>query len=254
MLPDWFVAGLPALPDFVVLATVSLLAGVMRGFAGFGSGLLMAPVFSLVLSPTDTLAVILLLHVLTVFQILPAALRTVDWGLVLRLLVPALLGVPLGLFMVHSLDAALMRKTVGLVVIVVALLMLRGWYYAGRRGRVQDTVAGALSGFMTAISGIGGPPLVLYLLSDRSVTPVIFRSVMIVFFFFTQMATLVPFTLSGSLSLYQTVFVVLLLPVFVLATQLGSVLHRYAAQKHQALARRVCLVFLLVTGALALLV
>ena len=48
MLPDWFVAGLPALPDFVVLATVSLLAGVMRGFAGFGSGLLMAPVFSLV--------------------------------------------------------------------------------------------------------------------------------------------------------------------------------------------------------------
>lgn len=253
-MPDWFLAGLPSAPDFTILATITFVAGVMRGFSGFGSGLLMAPVYSLVLPPADMLAVILLLNLLTVFQILPGALRAVNWKLVMRLFIPSLLGVPLGVAMVHSVDPAIMRKTVAFIVIAVALIMLRGWYYDGRRGVIQDTAAGALGGFMTSIAGIGGPPLILYLLSDRSVTPTVFRAVMIVFLFFGQVATLVPLSISGSFNLHQIAFVAVLLPVFVISTLLGTVLHRRTASKHQARARRICLVFLLVTGVLAFLV
>ena len=126
----------------------------------------MAPVFSLLMSPTDVVVLVLSLNLLTTFQMLPDALRNVDWRLVARLFVPSLLGLPIGLAMLHMVDPAVMRKTIAVIVILVALLMLAGWHYRGRRGLVQDTAAGALSGVMTAIAGIGGPPVILYIVGS----------------------------------------------------------------------------------------
>jgi uncharacterized membrane protein YfcA len=252
-MPDWLMQGLPSMSTFGILAGITFLAGVMRGFSGFGAGLLMAPVFSLLMSPIDMLVIILGLNLLTVFQLLPGALRAVHWGLVMRMTLPALLGIPVGLMLVHAVDAALMRKTVALIVIVVSLIMLRGWFYDGRRGKLQDCLAGAVSGGMTSIAAIGGPPLVLYLLSDRSITPALFRAVVIVYFFLTQVATLVPLGVAGSLTLGQGAHIVVLLPVYVLANVLGTMLHS-SLSAHQAQARRVCLVILLTTGVIAFLI
>lgn len=252
-MPDWFMQGLPSLSTFAILASITFLAGVMRGFSGFGAGLLMAPVFSLVMSPTDMLVIMLALNLLTVFQLLPGALRAVQWGLVMRMFLPSLLGIPLGLTMVQTVDAEMMRKTVAVVVVVVSLIMLRGWYYDGRRGKQQDCVAGSVSGAMTSIAAIGGPPLVLYLLSDRSITPALFRAVMIVYFFLSQIVTLVPLGATGAFTVQQGVHTLALLPVYVVANMVGTFLHGRLSER-QAQARRACLILLLGIGVLAFVV
>ncbi|MGE4371080.1 MAG: hypothetical protein AB7E12_15535, partial [Burkholderiaceae bacterium] len=62
---DTFLQALPAWPVLLVLGFFSLAAGLLRGFSGFGAGLLMAPGFSLFLSPVDVLVIILVLNFVT---------------------------------------------------------------------------------------------------------------------------------------------------------------------------------------------
>src|SRR3546814_141771 len=248
MIPDWVLQALPSLPVFAVLAGATFAGCLMRGFTGFGAGLLMAPIFSLLMPATTVLVVILLLTLLTTIQMLPDALRIVDWKMVLRLFLPSLLGLPVGLATLHILDPVVMRKTVAVVVTVVAVLMLAGWYYKGRRGPLQDTLTGAVSGFMTAIAGIGGPPIILYLLSIPSLSPSVLRSVCLVYFSLAQVATLTPLAIGGKLSVEHVVYVAILLPVSVLASMLGTRLYRWAVKRPQNHMRVVSLYVLLFTG------
>jgi uncharacterized membrane protein YfcA len=254
VIPDWALQHLPSLPVFAVLAGATFVGSAMRAFSGFGAGLLMAPVFSLLMPPTDVVVLVLGLNILTTLQMLPEALRHVDWRLVLRLFVPSLVGLPVGLAMLHMVDAAVMRKTVAIIVILVALLMLAGWHYRGRRGRIQDSATGALSGFMTAIAGIGGPPVILYMLSDRSLPLVVMRAVSLVFFSMAQVATLAPLAVGGLLTVQQGVYILILLPAAILASLLGAHLHRWSMGQHQERIRRISLFMLLAIGVAALVV
>ena len=254
MLADLIQHQLPSLHVFTVLAGVTFVASAMRAFSGFGAGLLMAPVFSLLMAPADVLVLVLGLNLLTTIQLLPGALRCVDWRLVLRLFIPSLLGVPVGLAALHAIDASVMRKTVSFVVILVALLMLAGWHYKGRRGLVQDTSVGAVSGFMTAIAGIGGPPVILYMMSDRSLPLHVMRAVSLVYFSFGQLATLAPLAVSGAFTAQQGIYLLLLLPVAVLASVFGTYVYRWSMGKHQEPVRRLSLLLLLLIGIAVLLV
>jgi uncharacterized membrane protein YfcA len=248
MAPDWFVQVAPPLNIFLILAITTLLGGVMRGFCGYGSGLLMAPVFNLLLPPTDVVVIILLLNLLTSLQMMPGILRHADWRLVLRLFVPALVGLPIGLYVLHSVDPLFIRRSVALLVVVVAALLLRGWYYRGRRGLPQDGLVGVSSGIMTAIGGIGGPPIILYLLSMQSLSASVIRAVCLAFFSLSQISVLLPMAIAGTATARQGLYVLMLLPVAVLANFIGSLLHRWAQGKNQLLFRRVSLAFLLATG------
>jgi len=247
-MPEAFLQHLPALPAFSILALVAFAGGVMRGFSGFGSGLLMAPVYAFVMTPTDVVVIILLLNLITTLPLLREMRRDVRWPMVWRIFLPSLLGVPVGLAMLHLIDPEIMRKTVAAIVGVLAAFMLTGWVYKGRRGLVQDSLAGWTSGYMTAIGGIGGPPLVLYLLSDRNLPQAAFRAFCLMFFLFAQIFTLVPLSFTGAITAGQLSLCAALLPLYLVANLLGAALHRRTGPQHQARVRRICLLFLLAVG------
>lgn len=164
---DLWASLFPTTLMFVVMVLTTVADGTMRAFAGFGGGLLLAPVFSLYLSPQDVVVVVVLLNFASTFQLLPGMWKDVDWPLNWRMLPSALIGIPLGGLLFAGLDPSLLRRLVALVVILLSIVLLTGWYYKGPRGRVQDGVAGITSGILTSIAGIGGPPFVLYMLSAK---------------------------------------------------------------------------------------
>src|SRR5690606_15092597 len=139
------------------------------------------------------------------------------------------------------------------VVTVVAALMLIGWRYKGRHGRLQDTLTGVISGFMTALAGIGGPPLILYLLSIPRLSASVVRSVSLVYFSFSQVATLAPLAVNGSLTLERLSYVAVLLPVSVIASIVGTRLHKWAVGGQKNYVRTASLYVLLFRGLAALL-
>lgn len=237
-----------------VMLLTTAVGAAMRAFSGFGSGLLLAPVFSLYLPPTDVVAIVVIINLLGTVQMLPGVWKDIDWRLVLRMVPPALLGVPIGWLLLNVLDPSVVRRLVSMVVIVLALLLLSGWVYRGARGRLQDSVAGISSGMLTGIGGIGGPPFILYMLSAPNYTPVAFRTFFTIYFAFAQSFTLSVLAFNGVLGLEQLVYVGTLVPVYVAATALGTYLFMRALKNRAHQIKRISLLLLLAVGVIVLLV
>lgn len=238
----------PSSMVFGLLCLAVLTAGTIRSFTGFGGGLVLAPLFSLFMTPADMVVVVLLLNMVTSLQSLPGCWKTTDWRLVFSLSVPALFGIPVGVMVIDWLDPGLIRRLIGLVVASLACIMLVGWKYDGPRGRIQNIMVGLSSGVLTAIAGVGGPPLVLYLLSDKAISPIVLRSFFMVYFAFAQVATLGFFLYKGAINAQQMVYTASFIPVYLLSTILGTWLFLRALRGSADLIKRLSLWFLLTVG------
>jgi uncharacterized protein len=251
---DYWSALFPSMTMLVVMLVTAAAGGTMRAFSGFGSGLLLAPVFNLYLPPTDVVAIVVIINLLGTVQMLPGVWKDIDWPLIRRMVPPALVGVPLGWMLLNTLDPSAVRRLVSLVVIVLALLLLSGWVYRGVRGRLQDSVAGVSSGMLTGIAGIGGPPFILYMMSAPNYTPTAFRTFFTVYFAFAQTFTLVVLLFNGALGMEQLVYAGTLVPVHVVATALGSYLFVRALKNRAHEIKRISLLVLLAVGIIVLVV
>jgi len=232
----------------IVVLVTTFAAATMRAFAGFGGGLLMAPVLALYLPPQDVVVIVILLNFGTTLQLLPGMWKDIDWPLIWRMIPPAFAGIPLGAFVLDWLDPTILRRVVALIVTLLAIIMLTGWYYKGPRGRLQDWIAGVASGMLTSIAGIGGPPFVLYMLSAQSFSPVAFRVFFTVFFAFTQAIALAVLFMRGGMAPMQLAYVGTLMPLYLLATALGSYLFVKALNTRAHQIKRISLWLLLAVG------
>lgn len=248
---ELFAVHLPSSGVLSLLMFVTFLGGVLRGFSGFGAGLLIAPVFSFFVTAVDIVILISVMNIITTAQFLPGALKQVDWRLVFRIFIPSLVGVPVGVAFIQAVDPQIMRRVIGAIVTLMSALMLMGWYYRGKRGLIQDSVVGFTGGALTSIGGIGGPPVILYLLSNPALSIEVFRSVCFVLFLLVQSTTLVQIGLGPGITQSQWLLVLALLPAYAVAHVVGDVLFRFAAGKHQQLVKRISLIALLAIGLLA---
>ena len=68
----------------------------MRGFAGFGTTLIMVPIFSLFMSPTEAVLIGLSTDVLAMTPMVPDALKKSKWRPIIPILAGSILATPLG--------------------------------------------------------------------------------------------------------------------------------------------------------------
>jgi uncharacterized membrane protein YfcA len=167
--------------------------------------------------------------------------------------IPAVLGIPIGVWLIEWLDPEVTRRFIGVIVAGLAAIMLIGWQYNGARGRLQDWFVGLTSGALTAMAGVGGPPLVLYFLSDKTITPVVLRSFFMMFFAFIQLSTMVVFLYKDLINTKQMLYSASFMPVYFLSAVLGSYLFSRALHR-AALIKRLSLWFLLVVGSFTIVI
>lgn len=250
-----FLHGLyPSLGMFAALTLIVFLAGTIRSFTGFGSGLVMAPTFSFFMPPASVVAVMVLLNTVTTIQMLPGIWKDINWKLVLSISIPGMLGVPIGIALIEWLDPLWIRKMISILVATLAVLMLIGWQYKGMRDRKRDWAVGLFAGTLNGVAGVGGPPLVLYLISAKDISPQAFRSFFLAYFTFIQIMTLTMMTYKGTLNTNQFAYAGSFLPVYLLSTVVGSYLFNKALKDHAYLVKRVALWFLLCVGIVTLIV
>jgi uncharacterized membrane protein YfcA len=132
--------------------------------------------------------------------------------------------------------------------------MLIGWQYNGARGRLQDWFVGLTSGALTAMAGVGGPPLVLYFLSDKTITPVVLRSFFMMFFAFIQLGTMAVFLYKDLINTRQIVYSLSFMPVYFLSAILGTYFFHRALQSSAGLIKRLSLWFLLIVGSVTIVI
>jgi hypothetical protein len=231
----------------------TLVSGVIRAFTGFGAALLMAPVFSMFMLPVDAIAIILLLNFITTLQMLPDAIRNVRWKPLFSLMFPAMASIPLGVLLLTSVDPALMRRFIALIVVALTLILLLGWRYRGQRGLLPDVAVGLSSGILTGTTSMGGPPVILYLLSGSG-RPTENRATFVLFFGVSQFSALASLFLNDMLTTEHAVGTAWLLPVYLFATWIGVRCYRAISGRWERLLRKASLVVLLAIGVIALVI
>ncbi|MDP6391267.1 MAG: sulfite exporter TauE/SafE family protein [Alphaproteobacteria bacterium] len=228
----------------LIAVAVAAVAGLMRGFAGVGSGMLMAPFFAVLFGPVDTVAIIITMEIVVTGQLLPGVRREIDWRVVAPMGAVAALFMPLGTWLLVSLDPDLMARGIALVVLAFSVVLMTGWRYQGEKRLPATIGVGALSGVLIAATSLGNPPVMLYLLSSRDAAARN-RANFTGYFAITLIALILWMTFRGLIAWQALKVTLILLPVFMLAAWVGSRLFR---QSSEALYRRVALGLLVCAG------
>ena len=236
-------------PELFVALGVAAAAGLMRGFAGVGSGMLMAPVFAILFGPVQTVAVIVLMEIVVTGQLLPGVRREIDWKVIAPMGAAAACLMPVGSWLLVSLDPDLIARGIALVVVAFSVLLMAGWRYEGGKKLWATLGVGALSGVLMASTSLGNPPVMAYLLSSRDAAATN-RANFTGYFAVTLVALIAMMAAAGLIDGRALLTAVALLPVFMAGAWIGSRLFRRSSE---ALYRRVALGLLLCVGLYGLL-
>ena len=224
------------------------IAGFTRGFSGFGSAMILAPALSLLFYPQQAIATTILLEMTAGAGLVPEASRKTKWKEVLPLTVSAAVMVPVGAHFLALLDPMLMRRIIGGLILGFVLLLMVGKGRYTHPHLALTSAVGALSGFLTGLASIGGPPVVLYEMSgDNSAAAN--RANFIVFFALTQVIALMSYWASGILTGAVWQLFAGLVPAFIVGLLLGRFCFKRVDDTHF---RRVVLGLLLGVAVLAL--
>jgi uncharacterized membrane protein YfcA len=228
----------------LIAFAVAVIAGLMRGFAGVGSGMLMAPIFAVLFGPVDTVAIIICMELVVTAQLLPSVYREIDWRVVLPMGLVAALFMPLGTRLLVTLDAEVLSRGIGWVVLVFVVLMMTGYRYLGPKRLAITLGVGGVSGVLMASTSLGNPPVIMYLLSGRD-GAASNRANFTGYFAVTLIILIALVTYESLISRGSLQHAAMLLPAFMATAWIGSRLFRKSSE---AMYRRVTLGLLCVAG------
>ena len=159
--------------DIAWLATGAFLAGIVRGFTGFGTALVYLPVAAQVLTPFEALTTLLVKDLTAPLMHVPRALRDGDPADVARLGLGALIGLPFGVWILAQVPAEVFRWGVSLVALTMLVLLIGGIRYQGRLSPPLVVATGAMGGLLAGCVGLPGPPIILlYMASTLPVSAI----------------------------------------------------------------------------------
>lgn len=225
---------------FPVLAVTAVLAGMVRGFSGFGSAMILVPIASALTNPQTAVVLLIFTDTLLTLPMVLPALRRCVWREVLPLAAGALCTVPLGVHLLLLLDQTLLRWIISLLILVLAALLASGWRWSRPPSLLRTTMVGGASGFTGSMAGIGGPPVILFWMAGHG-GPATIRSNIIVFFAMTGAFNLIAYFLNGLVTEERLATGVALAPLYACALLLGARAFRLATpQFFRALAFGLC--------------
>jgi len=169
-MPEALVSALQT-EGLIWLVLAVFVAGLVRGFSGFGSAMIIMPVASSVLSPVEAVIFLVATELIGPLPNLPAAIREGTPRDVGILALGAAFALPIGLWGLAVVDPTLFGWVVSAVVLGLLALLMTGWRYRGVLTTRLTLATGALGGFMTGFAGIPGPPVImLYMASTLPIS------------------------------------------------------------------------------------
>lgn len=207
----------------VLLLTVLVagVAGLARGFSGFGAALIFMPAGSALVTPALAAPVLLVADGILSLGFLPRAWLLARRRDVAVMAAGALIGVPLGTFILNHADPLPLRWAIAAIAFAMLLLLASGWRYHGAPKPSVTALVGCVSGVFGGLAQLSGPPVVAYWLSGKE-THGTMRASIILFFGATTLFTFVSYWASGIISAQSLWLAALVAPAYALGLFLGS--------------------------------
>ena len=214
-----------------VVFIVVMVAGLLRGFVGFGAALISVPVFSLVLGPHAAIAVNNVMGLPAVFLLLPEAVRRAERAVVLPICTAIFAAAPIGTWALVSIDPAIMSVAISTLVLLMVAFLASGRRLRGRIGIGKLVAAGVAGGFVQGVAGVGGPPVVAVALSrpgDASQQ----RANVLALMTAVSLSSILPLLYHGLFTRQTVIIGLVLIPFYSAATALGARYFTLGGQRH----------------------
>lgn len=210
-----------AIEGLIWLAVAVLFAGIVRGFTGFGSALVYLPVAGMYLPPATVIATMIAFSMIGPLPLLPRGWRECNKGEVLRLGAAAVIGVPLGVYLLTKLDGDSFRWLVSGLAMVTLAVLASGWRYSRPLSSVLTAGTGFLSGLLGGFIGLAGPPVILLYLGGRKAVIEI-RAVILVFLFSVDFSVMLTFIMRDLITVQALLIGLMLVPSYMIGGLIGA--------------------------------
>jgi uncharacterized protein len=153
-------------------------------------------------------------------------------------------GVPLGLLILTALPPDPVRLTIGGIILASVALIWRGVHLPPEPGWPASAGVGLISGIISGLASMGGPPVVVYLLAIGH-SAARMRATTIVYFMLSGCVSLLPMAWRGLITRDTLIWCVAMLPVLLGGSRLGTWLFHRSRPIHH---RMTALITLTVLG------
>ncbi len=231
---------------WIYLVPMVVVAGLVRGYTGFGFASVAIVGMNLFLDPQQSVPVILSLDILCSAPLLRQAVHQGDVPTFRLLTLGSLLGIPIGLGLLLLIPSEPLKLGICVLILLVCLLLALNIRFQGTDKLSTRLGFGVVAGTATAASSVGGPIIVSYMLSS-SLNPTAQRGTMIMFFVVSELLALGALFSSGLVGIAVLQLTAILLLPTLLAVRGGQYLFNYrppASFKYLALPTMVMVAFL----------
>jgi len=146
------------LETILVVIAGAACGGFINGLAGFGTSLFALGWWLQVLPPVQAVAISLVMSVASGIQGVVIVRHAINAKRLARFVVPAIIGIPVGLQLLHQVDAGLLK------LVIAVFMLIYGGFFAFRRELpsfehptpILDGLIGLAGGILGAIAGLSG--------------------------------------------------------------------------------------------------
>ncbi len=163
---------------WVLIAGV-FVAGLVRGFSGFGTAMVYLPIAAQVLTPFEALTTLIVMDLVGPWPNVPRALRQGHPRDILRLAVGVLVALPFGVWVLGLIRPDMFRYGVSGLSLILLVLLVAGFRYRGTLRRWMIYATGAVGGFLAGVVGLPGPPVIMLYMASPHPAKVIRANTMI---------------------------------------------------------------------------
>lgn len=243
----WLVAALPdhGIPSLVAIAFV---AGLARGFSGFGAALIFIPLGGAIIGPKLVSPVLLVIDGLATIGMIPPAWRGANRREVITMAAGAVLGVPAGTAALALMDPLLLRWVITAIAICLLALLVSGWRYHGEPRTPLTSLTGLIAGLFSGAAQLGGPPVVAYWLGGKTDFARV-RANIILYFAISTCFSVVSYYFGGLFVEAVFALTVVILPSYAIGLYAGSKLFGFA---RESTFRTICYVLIAASAILGM--
>ena len=230
-----------------IAAAITFAAGFIRGFSGFGAGMIYVPLIGALYGPRFAVVTILLIDFICSIPFLVPALPHVRWRETMPLIIAGAITIPLGTMALLYVDPVPLRWAIAALIVIFVLLLASGWRYHGAPKLPITLGVGAVSGVLGGATQIPGPPVIIYWLGG-AISAAAVRANLIAYFALFDLFSIVVYGWSGLLTNDVFVFGLLMFVPFISGAAGGSIVFAFVSDKNYRSAAYVIILFAAVSS------
>ena len=219
-----------ALPGLEWLAVAAIVAGVVRGFSGFGTAMIYLPVAGQILPPFEALMTLMVMDFFGPLPNVPRAIKDGHPGDVARLGVGLFIAFPIGIAVLAISDPQFFRYSVSIVALLLLVVLVSGFRYRCRVTKPMVYGVGLIGGFLGGVSGMPGPPVILFYMASAHSAAVI-RANNMLYLIISDVALFVALLTQGYMDTKMLAVGAILTLPYMLANVVGAAIFKLGAER-----------------------